>query len=139
KPAPRPMTPMICRWEGSFLSVFPFQHPGRMSDPDQEHRILAGFSRGGVHGPAGVLLQHVINVLETGYIALPDAIDSLVKPSNSRAESNSGITDLSTGFQSVDCSPKRVIINLLHPDIVQLQKIDVIGLETFQGCFRIAH
>src|SRR5581483_364951 len=68
------------------------------SNPDEcvtrmKHRVLPGFGGGIVHGPARMLLQHVVNVLDAGDVALPDAIDAFVEPSDGRPERDAVVTD----------------------------------------------
>ena len=92
-----------------------------MRDANEEHRVLAGFGRGLLHGATGMLLEHVINVLNAGDVAFANAIDAFVKPADRRPERNAGIANLPARFQFLERRPDRVVINLLHPDVVQLQ------------------
>ena len=53
------------------------------------------------------------------------------------------MADFPVALQLVERLPKRILVDLLHPDVVELQKIDVIGLQPFErgvgragDCFR---
>ena len=44
--------------------------------------------------------------------------------------------DLSLRVQVLQCLPKIILVHLFHPDVVQLQKIDVIGRESLERGLR---
>src|SRR6266446_1530952 len=93
------MAAMISRWEFGFSRVLAFQHSGRMRDAYQEHCVFTSFSSGIVKGATGMLLKHVVNVLNACEITLPNAIQPLVKPPNRWPERHTVITDFPFGLQ----------------------------------------
>ena len=92
------MTAMISRWENGLRSVFAFQHSGRMRHADQKHRVFPEFSRDVLHGTTGMLLEHVVNVLDAGDVAFPDAVDAFIKPADRRTERDAVMTNFSGRF-----------------------------------------
>ena len=87
----------------------------------------------------GVLLQHVINMLHAGDLPLADAIHALVQPADRRPERNAVMPDLPLRLQPLQRPPDRVVIHLLHADVMQLQQIDPIRLQPREGRVRGAH
>ena len=102
-----------------------------MSHPHKEHGVLAGFAGSFVHGPAGMLFQDVVNMLHARDIALANAVDSFIEPADGRPKGDAVVADLSRALQLLQSRPKRVVSNLLHPDVVKLKKIDPICFQTF--------
>src|SRR5262249_2920465 len=103
-----------------FSSVFTFKHPGGMGHANQKHRVFASLAHGVVQRATGMLLEHAVNVLQACDIALANAIHAFVEPADRRAEGNSVVTNLPTSLQSFERRPKRIVISLPHPDIVEL-------------------
>ena len=73
---------MIARRKDRFRRVFAFKHARRMWNPNQKHRVFPGFGCSVVQGAAGVLLKHVVNVLHTTDIALPNRFEAFIKPAD---------------------------------------------------------
>src|SRR5439155_1738688 len=70
QPTARTMAAMIGRRKRGLRSVFSFEHSGRMRHTNQKHCIFARIGRGLVKGTPGMLLQHVVDVLHAGGVAL---------------------------------------------------------------------
>src|SRR5437868_3764722 len=81
-----------------------------------------------------MLFEHVENVLHAGEVALADTIHPFVEPADRRAERDAVITNLSGGLSFLERFPDRVVVNLLHADVVKLEKIDMIRLQSLQSC-----
>src|SRR4029453_5452579 len=92
QPTAWPMAAMIGRWKRRFCGVFPLEHSGRMRHADQEHCVFARVSCGLVEGAPGMLLKHVVDVLQTRHVALTNTIRSLIQPANRRPERNAVVT-----------------------------------------------
>ena len=65
-----------------------------MGDADEEHRVFSSFGSGILHGATGMLLQQVVDVLDTGDFAFANAINAFVEPPDRRTERDAGIADL---------------------------------------------
>ena len=98
QPAPRSMAAMIS-WRKFRLScVLAFQHSRRMRHTNEKHRVLAGVSRGTMKSAPGMLLEHVVDVLDTRDVALPNAIQSFIQPADRGPERNSVTPNFSFDF-----------------------------------------
>ena len=95
---------------------------------NKEHCILVRVCGGIVNGTSGMLLKHIVNVLHARDVSLTNAIRSLVQPANRRSQCDAIVPNFSVGLQFLEHRPKRVIIDLFHSDVVQLEKINPIGL-----------
>ena len=89
---------MIGRRERRLRGVFSLKHSGRMCHANQKHCLFAGFGYGFVHGAPGMLFEHVVDVLQTRNIALTNAVYSLVKPADCRAEGDAVMPNFPFGF-----------------------------------------
>src|SRR6266545_6135660 len=99
-----------------------------MRHANKEHCVLAGVRSRIVNSASRMLLEHVVNVLHTCDVSFANTICSLIKPANGGSKCDAVITNLPGGFQFLKSRPKRVLIDLFHPDVVQLQKIYPISL-----------
>src|SRR5205807_10440534 len=95
KPTARTMAAMIGRRERRLRSVFSFEYSGRMRHANEEHCVFARFRRGFVKGAPGMLLEHVVDMLDARHVALPNAINSLVEPTDRRPQRDAVITNFS--------------------------------------------
>ena len=68
--------------------------------------------------------------------ALANAIDPFVKPANRWSKRNPVVASLPLLLQLLESFPDRIVVDLLHANVVQLQQIDVIGLESRKGGIR---
>ncbi len=132
------MIPVIAGWKHGVLGVFPFEHAGRVGDTDEEHRVLAGVGRRFLHRAAGMLLEDIVDVLHAGGVAVADAIDAFVEPADGRPERDAVVTNFSALLQFFERGPERVVGDLLHLDVVQLEQIDAVGLQPLQRRIRRA-
>ena len=66
-----------------------------MCHANEKHRIFARIIRGIVKCAAGMLLKHVINVLDTRDIALANAIHTLIQPADRRPKRNAVVPNFS--------------------------------------------
>src|SRR6266404_508666 len=133
------MAAMIGRRKRRFGRVFALEHSGRMRDADEKRRVLARFGGGIVQRAAGMLFENIVNVLQARDFALANAIYAFIKPADRRSERDAVVTNFSGGLQFLKRCPERVVVNLFHSDVVQLQKIDMIGSQSLQrrvGCAR---
>ena len=69
-----------------------------MGHANKEHRVLARFRGRIVHGTAGMLLKHVVNVLHARDVPLANTVHPLVKPADGWAERYAVITNLPGSF-----------------------------------------
>src|SRR5262245_13405420 len=95
QPTPWSMAAMISRRKFCFSRVLPLEHSGRMRHANEKHRVLAGFCRCVVKCTPGMLLQHVVDVLDARELALANTIHSFVQPANRRPKGNSVIPNFS--------------------------------------------
>src|SRR5439155_5641980 len=95
QPTPWTMAAMISRRKGRLRSVFSLEHSGRMRHANEEHCILARFRRGFVKGAPGMLLEHVVDMLQARHVAFANAIPSLEQPPNRRPQGDAVITNFS--------------------------------------------
>ena len=79
------MAAVIGRGKNCVGRVFALKHPGRMRDPNQKHGVLAELGGDVLHRAAGMLFEHVVDVLNAGHVALANAIHAFVKPADPRA------------------------------------------------------
>ena len=86
---------MISRRENRVGGVLAFEHSGRMRHPNQEHCVLARVGSGIVQRVTGILLEHIVNVLDAGDVAFANAIHSFVKPADRRPERDAVVTNFS--------------------------------------------
>src|SRR5207244_7021455 len=102
KPVARAVCTMIARRENRLRGVFSLEHSRRMRHANEKHRVLTGFSRGLVNGPTGMLLEHVIDVLQTGEFTVANGVDSLVQPTDRRPERNTIVTNFARTLQLLE-------------------------------------
>ena len=57
---------------------------------------------------------------------------SFIEPADRRPERNAVVTNFSVALQFLERLPDRIIIDLLHPDVVQLQQIDPVRFQSLQ-------
>ena len=69
-----------------------------MRHANEEHRVLARLGRDVLHGAAGMLLEHVVDVLHARDLALANAVDAFVKLADRRAERNAVVANFPFGF-----------------------------------------
>ena len=99
---------------------------------------FAAFGRGLMKGAPGMLLEHVVNVLQARDVTLANTIHSLVQPADRRTERDAVITNFAAGFQFLEGLPEGIVIDLFHPDVVQLEKIDPVCFQPLERCVRCA-
>src|SRR5204863_3806221 len=95
QPAPRTMAAMIRRRKLGLSRIFALEHSRGMRHANEKHRILAGFSSCIVKCAPGMLLKHVVNMLDAREIALANAIHALIQPADRRPERNSVVPNFS--------------------------------------------
>ena len=86
---------MISRRKFGLSRVLALEHSGRMRHANEKHRVLAGFCSCIVKCAPGMLLEHVVNVLDAREIALANAIHSLVQPADRRSQRNAVVPNFS--------------------------------------------
>src|ERR1700719_3402356 len=79
-----------------------------------------------------MLFEDVVDVLRAGDLAFANAIRSFVMPADRRTERDSVITNLAAAFQFLEHGPKSIVIDLLHPNVVQLQQVDMLCFEPLE-------
>src|SRR4029077_18668438 len=112
--------------------VLAFEHSGRMRHTNEKHCVFARIIRGIVKRAPGMLLKHVVNMLDTREITLPKAIHAFVQPADRGTKRNAVVPNFSFALQHFERLPERVIIHLLHPDVVQLKQINSVCFQSFQ-------
>ncbi len=110
-----------------------------MRHANEKHCVLARLGRRILHGATGMLLEHVVDMLHTRDLPFADAVDAFVEPADCRTESDAVIANLARDFQPLQRCPESIVINLFHANIMELQEIDMIGLESFQRRLGRAH
>src|SRR6266403_1018353 len=108
------MAAMIGRRKFGVSRVLALKHSGRMRHANEKHRFFAGFRRSIVKCTPGMLLKHVVNVLDTRELALANAIQSLVQPADRWSQRDSVVPNFSFALQFLERLPERIFINLLH-------------------------
>src|SRR6476660_6294731 len=116
------MAAMVSRRKFGLSRVLALKHSGRMRHANEKHRVLASFRSCVVKRAPGVLLEHVLNVLDACEFALANAIDRLIQPANRRTQRNAVVPNFAFALSFLERLPERVVMNLLHPDIVQLEQ-----------------
>src|SRR4051812_12512483 len=76
------MVAVVVWRENGVWRVVAFQHAGRMGNPDQEHGILVSFTRSSLDRRTGMLLQDVIDMLNTSWITAFDAVHPFIEPAD---------------------------------------------------------
>ena len=89
------MTAMIGGRKNCLGGIFAFQHAGRMRNSNEKHRVPARIASGVVHCAAGMLFEHVVDVLHARDVALANGIDAFIKPANRRPERDAVIPNFS--------------------------------------------
>ena len=112
------MIAMIAWRKNCLGGVFALQHSTRMRHANKEHGVLARVSRGVLHRATGVLFENVINVLHACDVAFANAVDAFVEPANRRTERDAVIANFSRALQLIERLPNRVVVSLLHPNVV---------------------
>jgi hypothetical protein len=100
-----------------------------MRHTDEKHCLGIAFPGGILYGLAGMLFEQVVDVLDHSGVSFANRPYSLAEPADGRTQSDAILPHLTLRAQVFQCLPKTIIVHLLHPNIVQLQKIDVIGCE----------
>ena len=101
-----------------------------MRHANQEHCIFARVGGRIVKGAPRMLLKHVVDVLHAGDVPLANAIHAFVQPANRRPQRDPVVPNFSVGLQFFEGSPECVVIDLLHPNVMQLKKINSICLQS---------
>jgi len=110
-----------------------------MRDTDEEHCVFASVGCGIMQRAAGMLLKQIVNVLHARDVAVTNTIDTFVKPADRRTERDAVGPNLSSALHFFERRPQRVVINLFHSDVVQLQQVDAVRLQALQRRIRRAH
>src|SRR5438270_6452156 len=97
-----------------------------MRDPNEEHGVFSSIACGVLHRPAWMLLEQIIDVLNASNLALADTIDAFVKPPDGRPERNPIVAHFAALLQLLQRFPKRIIVDLLHPDVMKLKQVDAV-------------
>ena len=111
-----------------------------MRDADQVARAC-GLGRVGRmlalvhHLAARMRLERIIDVLHDIGPAALDAIDALVKPADGGPERRAVCADFPFLHELVHQFPQRVVLDLRHADVVELQDVDVVGVKALQRLF----
>jgi hypothetical protein len=135
QPRFRAMTAVIGRRERRVLRILALEHAARVSDADQVARArvrrLMRQSRFARVDDllAWVRLERIVDMLEHMGPATLYAIDAFVKPADGRAKRRAVGTNLTFDHELLHQLPEGVVLHLRHADIVELQNVDVIGLE----------
>src|SRR5438034_10129990 len=102
------MAAMIGRRKVGVSRVLAFKHSGRMRYANEKHRGFAGFRRSIVKCTPGMLLKHVVNVLDTRELALANAIQSLVQPADRWSQRNAIAPNFAFALYFLERLPERV-------------------------------
>ena len=90
-------------------------------------------------GAPRMLLEHIVDVLETRDFAFANDVDAFVHPADGRTERNAVVTNFAGAFELLEGFPNCVICHLLHSNVVQLQQIDSIRFQSLQRRLRRTH
>src|ERR1700751_5246265 len=101
-----------------------------MRHADQEHRVFILLNGGLLNSGARMLFKQIIDVLNAGNRAFSYTIDAFIQPADCRPERYPVVANQATLTESLESLPDRIISNLFHPNIMQLQKIDPIRLQS---------
>ena len=86
-----------------------------------------------------MLLEHIVNVLQACEFAFANGVDAFIHPADGGPERDAVVTNFAGAFELLERFPKCVILHLLHSNVVQLQQIDPIRLQSLQCGIRCAH
>jgi hypothetical protein len=103
-----------------------------MGHANQEHRVLSRLRGRFLHGAARMLFEQIVDVLNAGHVPLADAIDAFIKPADGRSERDAVVANLSVRLKLLERRPDCIVIHLLHANVMQLQQIDSVRLQTLQ-------
>ena len=104
-----------------------------MGDADEEAGGGVGLAGSVVDGGAWVLFEDVVDMLEDGRASGGNGVDAFCEPSYGWAECDSCVEDFALFLEVMEGFPEGVVVDLLHADVVELEDIDVIGLESGEG------
>ncbi len=88
---------------------------------------------------ARVLLEHIVDVLHARDLPLADGVYPFVQPADGRPERDAVMAHLSLLLERLERAPDRVVIHLLHADVVELQKVDAVRPQPLQRRIGGAH
>src|SRR3954466_14540381 len=115
------------------FGVFALEHPRRVRDANVEHAVWCKIFRGLYHCAARMLLEDVPDHLDGPDVALTLAeLHSLIEPADCRPERRTPHLDEALGLQLAKRFPDRSVAHVLHLDVVELENVDMISLESLE-------
>src|SRR5581483_3584612 len=105
-----------------------------MRDTDSESAVGSGAPGRVDHRGAGMLLENVPDHLDHPDVGLALAqLDGFVEPADGWTKGRAPDADLALAFEVAQRTPELRIAHVLHLHVVNLQHVDVVGLETLQA------
>ena len=114
--------------------VLPLEHPRRVRHPDVEAAVRRVLPGGLDHRRPRMLLEDVPDHLDGVDLRLAlHELDGLVQPADRRAERRAPRENLSFALQVAQRAPQLRLAHVLHLHVVDLEHVDVVGLEPLEA------
>ena len=128
------MATMIVGREHRVGGVFPLEHAGRVRDANVEAAVGGVCLRRVEHRGARMLLEHVPDHLNRVDVVLTlDELDGFIQPTDRRPERGAPRANLSLALERAQRIPELRVAHVLHLRVVELEDVDVVGLEALEA------